>query len=226
MNPNIQLLERAAAFLEPILPEIVFVGGTLTGILVTDPGAALVRTTKDVDVVAQIAGEKGYRWASQKMLQLGFGPDRSEGAPVCRWKKEEVPVDLMGTGETPFGPTNPWYELGWDSRISHTLPSGRTIQILHAPVWILTKWVAFQSRGEGDMAGSPDIEDLVSVLDGRPELTEEIRGANFETRKGLAEFARLAIGSDQFMNHCLASLNDRADLAEEVLRQMLAPRAG
>lgn len=224
MNPNIQLLERAASALGPILPELVFVGGTLTGLLVTDPGADPVRATKDVDVVAQISGVKGYRWASEQMSQLGFGPDVSEGAPICRWKKAELLVDLMGTGETDFGPTNPWYSHGWDTRVNYTLPSGGVIQILFAPVWILTKWVAYQGRGNGDMAGSRDIEDLLSVLDGRLELQEELDRADTSVREGLADFARAATGSEAFMNHCLASLGDRAEMAEALLQQMLQSR--
>jgi hypothetical protein len=36
--PNLDLLERAAQRLRPLLPEIVFVGGCATGLLITDPG--------------------------------------------------------------------------------------------------------------------------------------------------------------------------------------------
>jgi hypothetical protein len=42
-HPNLDLLERAAAMLQPLLPEIVLVGGCATGLLITDPGAAAVR---------------------------------------------------------------------------------------------------------------------------------------------------------------------------------------
>ena len=53
--PNLDLLERAAEKLRPLLPEIVFVGGCATGLLITDPGAAAVRGTYDVDVITEIA---------------------------------------------------------------------------------------------------------------------------------------------------------------------------
>ena len=48
-SPNLELLEIAAERLRPLLPEIVFVGGCTTGLLVTDPGAAPVRRTDDMD---------------------------------------------------------------------------------------------------------------------------------------------------------------------------------
>lgn len=50
-HPNLELLEQAAERLQPLLNEIVFVGGCTTGLLVTDPGAAPVRMTHDVDVI-------------------------------------------------------------------------------------------------------------------------------------------------------------------------------
>jgi hypothetical protein len=46
-NPNLELLELAAERLRQLLPEIVFVGGCATGLLIDDPGAAPVRGTYD-----------------------------------------------------------------------------------------------------------------------------------------------------------------------------------
>jgi len=53
-HPNLELLLTAANALRPLLPEIVFVGGCATGLLITDPAAAPVRRTYDVDVIAEI----------------------------------------------------------------------------------------------------------------------------------------------------------------------------
>jgi hypothetical protein len=49
-----------AARLKPLLPEIVFVGGCTTGVLITDPAAAPVRATDDVDVIVEIASYAAY----------------------------------------------------------------------------------------------------------------------------------------------------------------------
>jgi hypothetical protein len=64
-HPNLQLLEVAAVRLSPLLPEIVFVGGCATGFLVTDPGAAPVRVTNGVDVIAQIVSNANHRIFSE-----------------------------------------------------------------------------------------------------------------------------------------------------------------
>jgi hypothetical protein len=39
-NPNLQLLTDAAKLLEPLLGELVFVGGCATALLITDSAAA------------------------------------------------------------------------------------------------------------------------------------------------------------------------------------------
>jgi hypothetical protein len=51
-NPNLQLLTDAAKLLEPILGELVFVGGCATALLISDT-AADVRPTFDVDAIAE-----------------------------------------------------------------------------------------------------------------------------------------------------------------------------
>ena len=45
VNPNLQLLTDAAKLLEPLLGELVFVGGCATALLITDNAAADVRPT-------------------------------------------------------------------------------------------------------------------------------------------------------------------------------------
>ena len=51
MASNLPLLEEAAAKLEHLLPEVVFVGGSTLDLIVTDQGSAPIRSTYDVDVI-------------------------------------------------------------------------------------------------------------------------------------------------------------------------------
>ena len=61
-----------------------------------------------------------------------------------------------------------------------------------APYFFATKLAAFESRGGGDYLASHDLEDVIAVLDGRPEITEEIAGADQVLRNHLAQrFAEL-----------------------------------
>jgi len=111
-DPNIALLEATAIHLGPLLDRVVFVGGSIVGLLITDPAALTVRATKDVDIVAEIAGPSAYYILGEKLADLGFGPDSTPGAPACRWRKGELLVDVMSTDENTLGFTNHWYAEG------------------------------------------------------------------------------------------------------------------
>jgi hypothetical protein len=52
---NRERLITAARLLRPLLGELVFVGGSVTGLLITDEAAASPRPTLDVDAIAEIA---------------------------------------------------------------------------------------------------------------------------------------------------------------------------
>ncbi|MBS1766623.1 MAG: hypothetical protein JST05_04355 [Acidobacteria bacterium] len=224
LNPNLAHLEAAAQALEPILDELVFVGGTLTGLLADDPGIAPARPTEDVDVEANILGMPGYQWAQAKMKTLGFQPDTREDAPMCRWVKGIAVVDLVGTGETPLGATNRWYRWGFEGRVPYNLPSGRRIFILPAVLFLLTKWEAFTSRGNGDYEGSRDIEDILHVLSGCTGLRAEFDGASEEVLAGASEMARSLLGSERFLYACLESLPDGKATVRSILERLRRAR--
>jgi hypothetical protein len=56
-----------------------------------------------------------------------------------------------------------------------------------APYFLITKLEAFDGRGHGDYLASHDVEDFIAVLDGRPALVNEIRGADSSLASALAE---------------------------------------
>jgi len=58
-NFNLELLTNAAKLIEPLLGELVFVGGCATELLITDKAAAEVRPTLDVDTIAEITSYAG-----------------------------------------------------------------------------------------------------------------------------------------------------------------------
>ena len=64
------------------------------------------------------------------------------------------------------------------------------INLVSAPCFLATKLEAFQQperEGAGDVFVSRDFADLVSVLDGRSSLVEEIAAAPAELRDFLVE---------------------------------------
>jgi hypothetical protein len=59
-DPNRALFESVVYLLRPVLSELVFVGGCATGLLLTDPAAAGVRPTKDVDAIVDVTSYAKY----------------------------------------------------------------------------------------------------------------------------------------------------------------------
>jgi hypothetical protein len=63
-----------------------------------------------------------------------------------------------------------------------------------------TKLEAFAGRGRQDYMASHDLEDLVSVLDGRPEMVEEIVLAPHDVRTYITVEINKLLATPQFMD--------------------------
>ena len=82
-DSNRERLITAARLLRPLLGELVFVGGAVTGLLITDEAAADPRTTLDVDAIAEITSYAEYAAFGNRLRTLGFLEDTREGARRC-----------------------------------------------------------------------------------------------------------------------------------------------
>ena len=123
---------------------------------------------------------------------LGFVHDLSADAPICRWRSGEIAVDLMPTDESILGFNNRWYVLAVETAESLVLPNGLTINLITAPAFIATKLEAFKGRGDNDYLASHDMEDIVTVVDGRATLLDEVKRSDPALREYLvAEFSAL-----------------------------------
>lgn len=191
-NPNLEILEAAVAQLGPLVDEVVFLGGCATGLLLTDPAAPPIRPTDDVDVISELTSIIEYHRFADRLRDRGFREDQGADAIICRWRAAGVVLDVMPTSVAVFGFGNDWYQPALDAAESVKLPSGSRIRLVTAPYFLATKLTAFDGRGHGDYMASRDMEDIVAVLDGRPELEEEIRYSEDTLRTYLAgRFARL-----------------------------------
>lgn len=155
--------------------ELVFVGGAVTGLLITDPAQPAIRPTEDVDLIVQATVRADYAHVEKALRAQGFVNDISKDAPICRWRVGAVTVDVMPTLKEILGFSNRWYPLALATARKTPLPSGMVIRLITAPVFVATKFEAFASRGNSDYLFSHDLDDLISVIDGRDELMAECR---------------------------------------------------
>jgi predicted nucleotidyltransferase len=196
-NPNLAILELIAQALGPVCEEVIFVGGCATGLLLTQDRPEAIRITEDVDIVAQALTVRDYHSIEKKVRLRGFTNDMRPNAPICRWVYKQVTLDLMPTVKEILGFANRWYPLAIETAQPVVLPSGLQIRLICAPVFIATKLEAFKDRGtsadgQPDYLGSHDLEDIMTVLDRRPELLAECAAMPLELRQYLSyEFSKM-----------------------------------
>ncbi|MDD5307038.1 MAG: hypothetical protein PHU25_06925 [Deltaproteobacteria bacterium] len=195
---NVEMIEIVAHHLGDLRDEVVFLGGAVASLLVTDPGAAAVRFTADVDVIVDVGSKVAYDRLARKLRDRGFREDMSEGAPICRWIAADVKVDVMPTTADVLGFGNRWYAPA--IRHAETRAVGtQTIHVVSAPFFLATKLEAFDGRGRGDFRGSHDIEDVIAVIDGREEIVEECLRSPADLREYLAERIGRLLASQRFI---------------------------
>lgn len=199
MTRNIEMLIQVARGLGDLRPEVVFVGGAVVELFVTDPAAPRPRFTDDVDVVVEITTRAEWYRLGERLRSRGFREDRREGAPICRWMLGNLTVDVMPEMESILGFTNRWYAMAQEESDERELPGRVLVRIIRAPLFLATKVEAFGSRGGGDYAASQDIEDVVAVIDGRRTLITEMSASPPELRRFLVKTAEGWLANARFL---------------------------
>jgi predicted nucleotidyltransferase len=225
-DPNVAMLELVSQRLSAELRlRLVFTGGAVVGLLVTDPAMPSIRPTEDVDLMVQVLARAEFHEVEASLRSLGFVPDMSPAAPICRWRIDQITVDVMPTLETILGFSNRWYPLAVQTAQTLTLPSGQDILVVQAPVFIATKIEAFHGRGQGDHLFSHDLGDVITLVDGREELLDECLKAPQELRRYLSEQMALLLQQRSFIDalpgHLPADAASQSRLPE-VLRKLRA----
>ena len=200
-NPNIHILELAAHVLEPLLNELILVGGCAVGLLITDSTRPPIRPTVDVDLLTEVTPLSNYYDLCEKLKILGF---RENPDLICRWSKNELVIDIMPTDKAVLGFSNRWHKLASQMPENTILPSGLKIQHISAPLIIASKIESFHDRGNGDYFHH-DIEDTINLIDGREEIVIEIRNSPVELKQFIEGEIDDLIGDTKFID-CLPGL--------------------
>ncbi|EJM15666.1 hypothetical protein PMI22_04123 [Pseudomonas sp. GM21] len=191
---NYELIEFVADGLgAAFLTEIAFVGGCTTAMLVTD-AAVLddIRFTDDVDLVIELAGISAWQHLIERLAAKDF-KITGEDEVNCRFRFNDVVVDVMPSDSAVLGYANRWFVEGLARADKFALPSGTVIQIFKPTYFLATKLEAFSGRGGGDPYHK-DVEDILILIDGRTELLEEVRQAEPELKEFITSGIRELMG--------------------------------
>lgn len=183
-------LHRAAELLGPLRERLVFVGGAIRGLLVTDPAAQGVRPTDDIDTIVEVGSLSAFHVLELELQRQGFKHDLRDDAPICRFAGGSVTLDVMPIGEEILGFSNPWHHHAFRTASSHVLQGvadhSLAIRVISAPSFLATKPVSCQARGGRDPFHH-DLEDIIALVDGRDSLSRELENEPPELRTFVAE---------------------------------------
>lgn len=210
-SPNREALVRLARLLGPLVDELVFVGGRVADLLVTDPVGLRVRPTDDTDCVCEAATRVAYHRLGERLRALGFVEDATPGAPICRWRTAIDLLDVMPVEGAVLGFSNAWFAHAMRLSGRVGLEPGIAVRVVSAPVFLATKWEAHNDRGRDAWYGDADVEDIVRVVAGRPGIEGEILATEPDVRAFVADETRLFLESGLAGDVIAGALPDARD---------------
>lgn len=221
---NLAQLKAIALALGDLLPEVVFVGGCTTALLVDQSALSGVRQTMDVDVIVDVTTYVGYQRFSRRLREKGFVED-TEG-PTCRWLLCEelttIKLDVMPMDEQALGFSNRWYPAAIENSVTYPLAEDLSIKVVSPIYFLATKFEAFSHRGNGDFY-SHDLEDIVFVFENRTDLMRLIFDAPLDLKDYFAQKVNEILGDD-FLNVLPGMLNNES--AAKIVHRNLMTIAG
>lgn len=191
MNIRFRLLEMLKVVAEALGADLrgrmVFVGGCTTALFITDEVTLEdVRATDDVDLIIDLAGYPAWADLQAQLRERGFA-EADDDTVICRMRLGGLKVDFMPHDPKILGFTNRWYEKGIETAVAYPLTEALGIRLLTPALFLATKLEAYLGRGGGDLLGSRDLEDILLIVDGREEIVEEVRRADADVQRFIAE---------------------------------------
>ena len=90
-----------------------------------------------------------------------------------------------------------------------------------APYFLATKLEAFKGRGNNDFYASHDLEDVISVIDGRSEIVKEVQNENSDLKNYLALSFSTMIKNSAFQQALPGHFAQYGALANERINMFL-----
>tara|TARA_R110002126_G_scaffold113243_8_gene251671 strand:+ start:640 stop:1323 length:684 start_codon:yes stop_codon:yes gene_type:complete len=175
---NKEIIKRVALALGDLNNDVIYVGGATVSLYINDPAADDVRPTKDIDISLQILSIPQLEEIREQLNEKGFSQSADLDV-ICRFKLDDILVDVMSTKAVGWAPANPWFAKGFDKREKVKIDD-ISIQIMPLPYFLASKFSAFKDRGGNDPRQSKDLEDITYILNNRTDWHEVIKDSGKE----------------------------------------------
>lgn len=138
------------------------------------------------------------------MIQRGF-IQTFEDNVTCRFRFEDIKVDVMATRTIDWSPGNRWFDLGFKSAFSLSLDE-ISIRLLPLPYYLASKLDAFFDRGIHDIWASHDFEDVVYLFNHVSDIADQVLGSEEAVKTYLKECATTILESPQLQEAIVGNL--------------------
>jgi predicted nucleotidyltransferase len=201
---NLGVIQKIATALSELNERVVYVGGAVVSLYINDPAAEDVRPTKDIDISLKIASIGELEEIRVSLTLKGFKQSPSDDV-ICRFRYEDIKVDVMSTKAVGWAPANPWFGPGF-KHLEKINIEDKSINILQLSYFLATKFSAFKDRGGNDARLSHDFEDITYILDNRIDLVEEIQKSPKEVKEYLKDEFKKILANQNMKEALLANL--------------------
>jgi predicted nucleotidyltransferase len=222
LNENEKMLLAVAKRIpETLREEIVFVGGAIISLSLSEKILENIRVTEDIDFIVNSQGAVAFNRFEEELRKISFKQVVEEGAPICRWRIDEILVDVMPCDQNIFGFSNKWYKKAIENYNEISLEDVK-VKIAKPEYLLATKIEAFLGRGKNDFLVSHDMEDIITLIDGRSELFEEIKAADDSLKEYLIEVFKGWLENSDFIDSIPGHL--RPDAASQARYEIILDR--
>lgn len=190
---NLNIVERIAKQLGDLNDHVVYVGGAIVSLYVTDEAVEQPRPTTDIDISVQISTYAEMDQLRELLASKGIYPAQNETV-MYRYQFDEILIDFIPYEATPLGPTNSLLKPRF--KVAEIVKIGEvTIKILPVCFFIASKWEAFKSRCNNDPRFSHDFEDIIYVIDNNLDVVTDFKNSEQSVE------AYLGIMSREILKH-------------------------
>jgi len=128
---------HVAAQLGTLADDVVFLGGAVAGLLITDDAAQPLRPTDDVDLMVRIGSLVEYHQLGEQLRRLGFQEDM-RGGVMCRWIIDDITVDIMPYDG--LGLRNQWFRPALECPTVIEFTRGSDCGLSRRPTFARRNW--------------------------------------------------------------------------------------
>ena len=118
------------------------------------------------------------------------------------------PLARFSLDEKVLGFANRWYRSGYDAAFMSSVAKGLSLWHLSAPYFLATKFEAFEDRGQNDVYLSHDLEDIMTVIEGRASVVADVAATSADVQTYIGASVAALLTHDSFHNALPGLLSD------------------